>query len=234
MILANGINNVHLQTSKRTKMIESIRLSDTLPKVFEQEPPVSSEIWRHEVKLCRGGRYIIEAASGTGKSSLCAYIYGARRDYLGNIYFDDADAATFEISRWQELRRRHIAYLPQELDLFPELTALQNVELKRSLTDAVSVDTVKEWMTRLGIGDRMDYPVGKMSIGQQQRVAIVRSLCQPFDFILLDEPVSHLDAGNNQLVAEMVEEQASKQGAAIIATSVGNKLAIQNATLLKL
>lgn len=215
-------------------MIESIRLSDMLPKVFGQEPPASSEIWHHEVELRRGGRYIIEAASGTGKSSLCAYIYGARRDYLGKIYYDAADAATFNMEHWQELRRKHIAYLPQELDLFPELTALQNVELKRSLTDAVAVETVKEWMARLGIADRMDYPVGKMSIGQQQRVAIVRSLCQPFDFILLDEPVSHLDAANNRLVADIVEEQARKQGAAIIATSVGNNLAIQNATLLKL
>jgi ABC-type lipoprotein export system ATPase subunit len=214
--------------------MEKIQLSSTLPKVFEQEPRRESDIWNKELELLRGGRYIIEAASGTGKSSLCAYIYGARRDYLGTFRFDGEDVASYDIEKWQELRRNHIAYLPQELDLFPELTARQNVEMKRTLTNAVSAAQAEEWMARLGIADRMDYPVGRMSIGQQQRVAIVRSLCQPFDFILLDEPVSHLDAHNNMLVAQMVEEEALKRGAAVIATSVGNKLALQNPQLLKL
>jgi ABC-type lipoprotein export system ATPase subunit len=214
--------------------MEKIQLSSTLPKVFEQEPRRESDIWNKELELLRGGRYIIEAASGTGKSSLCAYIYGARRDYLGTFRFDGEDVASYDIEKWQELRRSHIAYLPQELDLFPELTARQNVEMKRTLTNAVSAAQAEEWMARLGIADRMDYPVGRMSIGQQQRVAIVRSLCQPFDFILLDEPVSHLDAHNNMLVAQMVEEEVLKRGAAVIATSVGNKLALQNPQLLKL
>ncbi len=214
--------------------MEKIQLSATLPKVFEQEPRRESDIWNKELELLRGGRYIIEAASGTGKSSLCAYIYGARRDYLGTFRFDGEDVASYDIEKWQELRRSHIAYLPQELDLFPELTARQNVEMKRTLTNAVSAAQAEEWMARLGIADRMDYPVGRMSIGQQQRVAIVRSLCQPFDFILLDEPVSHLDAHNNMLVAQMVVEEALKRGAAVIATSVGNKLALQNPQLLKL
>ena len=61
-------------------------------------------------------------------------------------------------------------------------------------------------------------------MGQQQRLAIVRALCQPFDFILLDEPVSHLDAENNAIAAEIIAEEASRQGAGIISTSVGNHL----------
>ena len=79
---------------------------------------------------------------------------------------------------------------------------------------------------RLGIADKQQSLVGKMSIGQQQRVAIVRTLCQPCDFFLLDEPVSHLDAGNNRAVAELVMEEAARLGAGIIATSVGNNLDI--------
>ena len=73
----------------------------------------------------------------------------------------------------------------------------------------------------LEIDNRIDTPVGRLSIGQQQRVAIIRTLCQPFDFILLDEPVSHLDARNNDIAARLIADEAAAQGAAIIATSVG-------------
>ena len=87
---------------------------------------------------------------------------------------------------------------------------------------------VEGWMERLGITARRDYPAGRLSIGQQQRVALIRSLCQPFDFILLDEPVSHLDEANNRLAAGIVEEEAGRQGAAVITFSVGNPLLIEN------
>lgn len=209
-----------------TLRTDSIRLINTLPSVFLNQPPRPSQIWRNEVTLLKGQKYIIEAESGTGKSSLCAYIYGARRDFDGKIFFNDIDSSTFTIAHWLQLRRQSIAYLPQELDLFPELSAFQNIELKRRLTDFTPLQRVEEWLEILGIADRRDFPVGKMSIGQQQRVGIIRALCQPFDFILLDEPVSHLDAENNRLAANIIEQEADRQGAAVIATSVGNNLAI--------
>ena len=57
-------------------------------------------------------------------------------------------------------------------------------------------------------------------------MAIIRALCQPFDFILIDEPVSHLDSRNNAIVAALIDEEARANGASIIATSVGNKITI--------
>lgn len=214
--------------------IDTIRLSDTLPKVFEHDSPVPSEVWRCNMEFRRGEAVVISAESGTGKSSLCAYIYGNRRDYLGNICFDSKNIADFTMSQWQELRRRHISYLPQELALFPELTAMQNIELKNSLTSFASRERIEEWLHELGIDSRADFPVGKMSIGQQQRVGIIRALCQPFDFILLDEPVSHLDRGNNLVAARIITEEAMRQGAGIIATSVGNHLLLEQSINVKL
>ncbi|MDE6051222.1 MAG: ATP-binding cassette domain-containing protein, partial [Paramuribaculum sp.] len=81
-------------------------------------------------------------------------------------------------------------------------------------------------LERLEIGGKIDTPAGRMSVGQQQRVAIIRALCQPFDFLLIDEPVSHLDARNNAIVAQLIAEEASRYGATVIATSVGNKISI--------
>lgn len=214
--------------------IRTISLEGTLPRVFLDEQIPESEIWKRNVRFERGGRYLIEAASGTGKSSLCAYIFGSRRDYEGVMRFDDIDIRTLSIAQWQEVRRRHLAYLPQELALFPELTALQNIRLKNDLTCYATDEQIRNWLDRMGIGARTDFPVGQMSIGQQQRVAIIRAICQPFDFIFLDEPVSHLDSDNNRIAAEIIAEEAQRQGAAVIATSVGNQLALDGCKLLRL
>lgn len=219
---------------EQTERIESIRLEGMLPKVFENEPIPHSEVWRSEVTFRRGERWLVEAASGGGKSSLCAYMFGARTDYLGHLYFNGKDVAGITIDGWQRLRRTNIAYLPQELSLFPELTALENIRLKASLTGSVTEECIAGWMAELGIDSRADYPVGRMSIGQQQRVAIIRSICQPFDFILLDEPVSHLDEENNRIAARIIMREADRQGAGIITTSVGNRLLLDDLKTIKL
>lgn len=213
-------------------MISEISLSGALPSVFRDEPPACSDVWNATLSFRRGQRYIISAESGTGKSSLCAYIYGSRRDFEGEISFDGRDIRRFSIRDWQELRRGALAYLPQDLGLFPELSAFDNVVLKNDLTDRFPPERIDAMFSLLGIAGRRDFPVGKMSIGQQQRVAVVRALCQPFDFILLDEPVSHLDERNNRIVASLVEEVAGEQGAAVISTSVGNHLLLSDAVTL--
>lgn len=214
--------------------IEEIKLRDALPKVFAQESLPASGVWKTTLTLRRGNRYLIEAASGAGKSSLCAFIFGSRADYDGEILFNGSDIRELSIGRWQEIRRRNIAYLPQELSLFPELTAWENIQLKNRLTNFAPDRQVEAWLAALGIADRRDYPCGRMSIGQQQRVAIIRSICQPFDFILLDEPVSHLDPDNNRISATIIAEEADRQGAAVISTSVGNPLLLDNAQQIKL
>lgn len=204
--------------------MNTITLDNTLPRVFASETIPHSEVWKSQISFSRDNLYLVEAASGGGKSSLCAYIFGARTDYEGRILFDTTDISTLSIDDWLELRRRHIAYLPQELSLFPELTAWENIQLKNRLTGYASDKMLNRWLEQLGIASRRDYPAARLSIGQQQRVAIIRAICQPFDFMLLDEPVSHLDAANNRIAADLITEEAARQGAAIISTSVGNHI----------
>lgn len=214
--------------------LELIELRRMLPCVFSSEDLHGSEVWRKDVKFRRGEFVLVEAASGAGKSSMCSYIFGSRRDYEGTLLFNGTDVSSLPIDNWQSLRRGAIAYLPQELALFPELTAIENIRLKNSLTRHLSEQRIGEMLERLGIAERRDYPASRMSIGQQQRLAIIRALCQPFDFILLDEPVSHLDEVNNRIAAELISEEAKRQGAGVISTSVGNHLALDYDKILKL
>ena len=204
--------------------MKQIALNNTLPRVFAGHHGIHSDVWLQDIGLERGKRYLISAESGTGKSSMCSYIYGYRQDYSGAITFDGQDIRSLTIDQWCEVRQRHIAYLPQDMRLFGELTAMENVELKNRLTQFKSASEIGHLFEALGIADKQNSLASKLSIGQQQRVAIIRTLCQPCDFILLDEPVSHLDEENNRTVAEIIVKEAERQGAGIIATSVGNHL----------
>ena len=192
--------------------------------MFAGHDGIHSDVWLQDITLERGKRYLISAESGTGKSSMCSYIYGYRQDYSGDITFDGQDIRSLTVAQWCDIRQQHIAYLPQEMRLFGELTAMENVELKNRLTGFKSRDAIIKLFEVMGIADKVDSLASKLSIGQQQRVAIIRTLCQPCDFILLDEPVSHLDDENNRIAADLIIQEAVRQGAGVIATSVGNHL----------
>ena len=201
-----------------------IQLDNTLPNVFLQRADIQSDIWRQQVCLEKGKTYLIEASSGTGKSSLCSFIIGYRKDFDGKILFDGDDSGKFKTVDWVKLRQSHISLLFQELRLFPELTAMENVEIKNSLTGFKSKQEIGRWFEALGIADKMSSPVRLMSFGQQQRVAMIRALVQPFDFLLADEPISHLDETNSQIMADIMMEEAHRQGAAVIITSIGKHM----------
>ena len=214
-------------------MIDRIELHGVLPQVFSGTEPESG-VWLRDIEFVRGGHYLVEAASGTGKSSLCSFVYGNRRDYEGRILFDGTDIRTLSIEDWCRLRCRSLGILPQEMRLFPELTVMENIQLKNSLTDFMSETEILALLAEMEIDHKANRPAAMLSIGQQQRAALVRALCQPLDFLLLDEPVSHLDALNNERAAAMVIREAGKQGAAVIVTSVGNHLAITDFITIKL
>lgn len=214
--------------------MNKIVLERTLPNVFSQRTDVQSDIWLQNVTFEKGKTYLVEANSGTGKSSLCSFIFGYRKDYQGRILFDENDTRTFSVRDWVNIRKRSIALLWQELRLFPELTAMENVQIKNKLTGYQKRKKIDEWFEILGIADKKNAMLGRMSFGQQQRVAMIRTLCQPFDFAFVDEPISHLDDTNNHFMAQILTEEAHKQGAGIIATSIGKRIELDYDQVLKL
>lgn len=214
--------------------MEHIRFNTVLPHVFAQRDDLLSEIWQQDVVFERGHLYLIEAESGKGKSTFCSYVTGYRNDYTGLILFDEHDTKTYKPSDWAHCRQRHISLLFQELRLFPELTAWENVEIKNQLTRFKSRQEILKWFDALGIGDKIDAKVGKMSFGQQQRVAMIRALVQPFDFLLADEPISHLDDVNAAVMGEIMMEEAHRQGASVIVTSIGKHMNLPYEKILKL
>ena len=149
--------------------MDKIELKNALPEVFASRDDIRSEIWHREVTFERGHLYLVEAGSGTGKSSLCSYIIGYRNDCQGIISFDGKNIRNYKVKDWVELRKRSLSHLFQELRLFPELTAYENVAIKNNLTGFKKKKQIEAWFDALGIGDKLHAPISRMSFGQQQR-----------------------------------------------------------------
>ena len=184
--------------------MNSIKLNNVLPHVFEQVSDLQSDVWKKDICFEKGHLYLVEAASG--------------------VVFDQKDVRTFNVNNWVNIRQKHISHLFQELRLFPELTAMENVKIKNDLTGFKTDKQIVQWFDMLGIGDKLDAKIGRMSFGQQQRVAMIRALVQPFDFILVDEPISHLDDHNSQIMGDIMMAEAKAQGAGVIVTSIGKHM----------
>ena len=209
-------------------------MNSVIPQVFSQRTEWNSDIWNTDATFEKGHLYLVEAESGQGKSTFCSYVLGYRHDYSGQVMFDDRLTSDYKVSDWVDIRKRHVSHLFQELRLFPELTAMENVMIKNNLTGFKSKEQIVEWFDMLGIGDKLDAKIGKMSFGQQQRVAMIRALVQPFDFILADEPISHLDDNNSRIMGEIMMTEAKKQGAGVIVTSIGKHMDLSYEKVFKL
>lgn len=204
--------------------MNEIRLCNVAPEIFATREDLRSDIWRKDVTFERGKTYLIEAESGTGKSSLCSFLYGQRGDYDGDILFDGKNIAQYKTRKWSQIRQQNISILFQDLRLFGELTSLENIAIKNRLTKSRSNSEILGWFEELGIADKLNVRIDRMSYGQQQRVALIRALCQPFDFLLLDEPISHLDDRNSDIMRDIIKREAERVGAAVIATSIGKRI----------
>lgn len=207
--------------------METITLNKVLPHVFSHVQGLVSDVWNEEITFHKGHYYLLEANSGKGKSTFCSYLIGYRRDFDGKILFDEQNINALTIKDWAEIRTRHVSYLFQELRLFPELTALENVLIKNNMTHFKTKAQILDWFEELGVADKLNVRIGQMSFGQQQRVALIRSLVQPFDFLLADEPISHLDVDNSNAMAQVLLREATHQGAGVIVTSIGKHLALK-------
>lgn len=214
--------------------MKEIIFNSVIPDVFSHSNTLNSDVWNSDVVFNKEQLYLIEADSGKGKSTFCSYILGYRRDYSGNIKFDNKSVREMKISEWIDIRKLHVSYLFQELRLFPELTAFENVEIKNKLTNFKNKQQILEWFEILDIGDKINSKICHMSFGQQQRVAMIRALVQPFDFILVDEPISHLDDNNSKIMGDIMMTEAKAQGAGVIVTSIGKHMNLSYDKVFKL
>lgn len=194
----------------------SLQLHDLLPSYFEPSRKNDSEIWGKELLFNAGERIKIIAPSGSGKSSLMNFLYGLRSTFSGDVKYDNNSIRQFNPEDWAQLRQETVSIVFQDLRLFPHQSVFDNIEIKRQLQPFHPTEKIREMAARLGIGNKLDSKSGNCSYGEQQRTAIIRAMMQPFRFLLLDEPFSHLDGANAQKAMDLMMEEASARNACII------------------
>jgi ABC-type lipoprotein export system ATPase subunit len=193
----------------------NIKFSNLHPVYFSEDRSVRSNIWGQDVTISPGQKIQIVAPSGSGKTSLIHFMYGLRKEYNGSISYNGEDVKKLTADQLAIYRQEHFSIMFQDLRLFPSQTVFQNIEVKRQLKPIHTVEKIAAFAERLGVAHKLQMPCSTCSYGEQQRVAIVRCLMQPFDFLLLDEPFSNLDDNNRKKAMELILEEVQKRNAGI-------------------
>ena len=181
----------------------------------------AQSIWGNTFSLHKGEKVMLNASSGKGKTTFTHTLAGIRKDFNGSIRFDDREINSFTPEEWAEIRKTQMSFVFQDLQLFPQLTVEENLHLKNKLTDTFTSNELKQMLEELEIDEKWAVRCGILSMGQQQRVAIIRALCQPFDWLLMDEPFSHLDEANAQRALKLINRRTDSINSGFILTTLG-------------
>lgn len=184
----------------------------------------SSDIWNKEVSFTPGHFVKIKAPSGTGKTTLIHYLYHVRYDYTGKVLVNGKPWQEYDPEALSAVRQQQVSIIFQDLRLFDQLTALENIELKRVMLENpyCTREKVEEMAARLQVTHVLQQSGRTLSYGERQRIAIIRALVQPFQWLLMDEPFSHLDEDNAQRAAALIEEECRARKAGFILTDLDN------------
>ena len=194
----------------------------------------AESIWGKVCVLDSNHSYLISSNSGKGKSTLLSYIYGLRADYSGSISIDLKNQKNISIDSWSKLRTNKLSYLLQDLRLFNHLSVWDNLTLKNNLTKHKTAAQIEEMLDEFGLLPKKNQLAGRLSLGQQQRVALIRCLLQPFEFLLLDEPFSNIDETNIQIAKRLIEQECKANNAGFILATLGHDYQFENVTTIYL
>lgn len=165
----------------------------------------------------KGKTYAIVGKSGTGKTTLLSLMSGLDIPMSGKILYNGIDISKINENKY---RSNNVGVIFQSLNLLPHLTALENVELSMDISDTKIKNKKEHALKMLGkVGideDKANRRVLRLSGGEQQRVAIARTLSYNPDVILADEPTGNLDAVNEKQVVQIFKDLASNDNKCVI------------------
>jgi putative ABC transport system ATP-binding protein len=200
-----------------------LEFSNIIPKPLENEIFSKDSIWGNSICIDHSQKVLLNASSGKGKSTFSAIVYGLRNDYSGKLLYDEVEASTLTKEDWTNYRRTKLSIVFQDLQLFPTLTVKENLLIKNELTNTYTENQIHSFVGMLDLESKWDVQMQYLSYGQQQRIAIIRSLLQPFEWLFLDEPFSHLDEGNTKKCLDLILDETENRKAGFILTSLGSK-----------
>ena len=155
--------------------------------------------------------------SGSGNTSLIMLMSGLEKPTSGEIIFDQQAISSFDEDELADIRKKKIGIVFQSFYLIPNYTALENVSLILEINHVENAkQKAKELLTQFGLENRLHHFPTQLSGGEQQRVAIARSMAVRPKLILADEPTGNLDSENSDMISNLLFEYADKNNSSLI------------------
>jgi putative ABC transport system ATP-binding protein len=197
----------------------SLVQTENLTKVYGTGDTAVTALDQVNLKVNPGEFVAVMGPSGCGKSTLLHLIGGLDRPTSGRVLIENVSLSDLNDDKLTELRRRKIGFVFQFFNLIPVLNATENAALPLML-DGVSPAEAKkrarEWLTRVGLENRLTNRPDQLSGGQQQRVAIARALAAEPALVLADEPTGNLDTRAGDEIAGLLRQVSDEWGRAVV------------------
>lgn len=179
-----------------------IRL-ENVKRTYTRHGQTVTALQCENLRISAGEYVAVVGPSGSGKSTLLSLLGGMLSPTSGRIWLDDTSVYEQSVVARSAIRRERMGFVFQTFNLIPYLTALENVQVPLTLNNVSPIDQVglaTAMLQRFGLGERLNHKPSEMSVGQQQRVALARTLVNDPQIILADEPTGNLDPTSREVV----------------------------------
>ena len=170
-----------------------------------------------DLSVQRGETVFLCGASGAGKSTLLYTLAGLERPSRGEVQFEGESLYRVSSARQSDLRNTRMGFVFQSYMLLPELTALENITLPGLIGGRPDRERATQLLEQVGLGRRADHLPSELSGGEQQRVAIARSMANRPGMLFADEPTGNLDAETGHEVINVLLERVREHGTTLLA-----------------
>lgn len=188
-------------------MEETILTAEEIHKSFKTNQKTTVEVLKGiTLNIIKNKITVIVGASGAGKSTLLHILSGLDRPDKGSVFFENSDIFKLSDDRLAAFRNKNIGFVFQFHHLLPEFSAMENIAIPmliNNVSQKKAFDKSKELLERIGLIDRSDHKPAELSGGEQQRIAVARSLINNPEIIFADEPTGNLDSINSNSVHQM-------------------------------
>ena len=187
-----------------------------------------------DLDLAPGETVFLCGASGAGKTTLLYTIAGLETPEAGTVEFEGRSLYGISGNALARLRNERMGFVFQSYFLLPELTALENVLLPSLIGGKKTESRARELLDRVGLKDRMDHLPAELSGGEQQRVAIARSLVNDPSILFADEPTGNLDSKNGEVIITLLLDLTKADGRTLAVVTHDDRLAARGDRLVRI
>ncbi|HAZ48693.1 MAG TPA: ABC transporter ATP-binding protein [Cyanobacteria bacterium UBA11371] len=167
----------------------------------------------------KGSVQLLMGPSGSGKTTLLSVLAGLLTPTAGNVYLLGQDITKMSRSQLAQFRLQNIGFIFQDFNLFPALTAAENIEVAlnlKGIKGKAAKQEAQRLLEQVGLKDKASLKPSSLSGGQQQRVAIARALAGNPQLIMADEPTAALDSQNGHAVMALLRQLAKERGCTVL------------------